>query len=149
MARYHNAGIDIRRGQVSALLLERKTEQQIADRLGVSRATIIRDVAAVRAEWRERRFTQTDEWMAEELARLDAALTAIWPKVVAGDNWSIDRMLGIMERRAKYLGLDMQVDNLPMAPSVRVTILDGRNLGPVAAHSLAALRSGVEDLRAG
>lgn len=47
-----------------------------------------------------------DELRTLECARLDAALAAIWPKVLAGNGWAIDRMLGIMDRRARYLGLD-------------------------------------------
>lgn len=41
-----------------------------------------------------------------ELARLDEMLFSIWPRVRAGDVLAVDRALRIMERRAKYLGLD-------------------------------------------
>ena len=42
-----------------------------------------------------------------ELHRLDQALLAIWPGVRSGDLKSIDRFLRIMERRARFLGLDV------------------------------------------
>ena len=41
-----------------------------------------------------------------ELSRLDAMLSALWPRVADGDTQAIDRALRIMERRAAYLGLD-------------------------------------------
>lgn len=141
--------IDERRNRVAALMLKSLTTRQIEQQLGIGHGTVMRDIAAVRAEWQERRLTDVGTWVAEELKRLDVAMAAIWPHVQAGSTWHIDRMLSIMERRAKYLGLDMQADALPTAPAVRVTILDGRNLGPVHPHSLAALRSGVETLRTG
>ena len=41
-----------------------------------------------------------------ELARLDALLVAVWPNAIRGDDKAIRRVLDIMERRSKYLGLD-------------------------------------------
>lgn len=41
-----------------------------------------------------------------ELARLDAMLLAIWPKVRQGNEYAIDRALKIMDRRSAYLGID-------------------------------------------
>jgi hypothetical protein len=41
-----------------------------------------------------------------ETERLDLAQSAIWGKVLQGDNASIQNLLRIMERRAKLLGLD-------------------------------------------
>lgn len=45
-----------------------------------------------------------------ELARLDTALMGIWGAVRNGDVFAIDRMLKIMDRRARYLGLDQPVE---------------------------------------
>lgn len=44
-----------------------------------------------------------------ETERLDLAQSAIWGKVLQGDNASISNLLRIMERRAKLLGLDQPV----------------------------------------
>lgn len=41
-----------------------------------------------------------------ELARLDSLLTAMWPKAMNGNGWAVDRVLRIMERRARLAGLD-------------------------------------------
>lgn len=41
-----------------------------------------------------------------ELARLDAAQKAIWTRVEQGNDWAIDRFLGIVDRRMRLLGLE-------------------------------------------
>jgi hypothetical protein len=43
---------------------------------------------------------------ALELERLDKALAALWPQVSTGDVFAIDRLIKIMDRRSRYLGLD-------------------------------------------
>lgn len=44
-----------------------------------------------------------------DLERLDAALEGLWPKVQAGVPRAVDALLGILDRRAKLLGLDQAV----------------------------------------
>ena len=41
-----------------------------------------------------------------ETQRLDAMLTVLWPQVAKGNQGAVDRVLRIMERRSKLLGLD-------------------------------------------
>jgi hypothetical protein len=41
-----------------------------------------------------------------EVERLDALLLSLWTKAIRGDGWSTDRVLRIMERRSRLLGLD-------------------------------------------
>jgi hypothetical protein len=43
-----------------------------------------------------------------ELARLDALQLVAWRRAKEGDLSALDRILKIMERRAKYLGLDVK-----------------------------------------
>jgi len=94
--------------QQQALELRRQglRYDQIAERLGIS----------TQAAWKlvmkayQRSLRQNDE-LAEfnrklDLERLDAALLAIWPQVEAGKSPAVDRLLGILERRARLLGLD-------------------------------------------
>lgn len=49
-----------------------------------------------------------------ELERLDAMQVALWPQARQGNQGAVDRILRIMERRAKLLGLDAptQVDQV-------------------------------------
>ena len=58
-----------------------------------------------------------------ELQRLDVALMAIWPAVRRGDTFSIDRMLAIMNRRARYLGLDEKLED-DNTESVKTALTD-------------------------
>lgn len=95
-----------RRARVATLLLGHKTVRQIAAEVGASRATVARDVQAVRAEWRERRLADVDQHIAEELARLAAIEAAVLPQAQEGKLIAVDRALAIMQRRAALLGLD-------------------------------------------
>lgn len=47
-----------------------------------------------------------DELRRMELERLDALHAALWPQALAGKWLAVDRVLSVMERRAKLLGLD-------------------------------------------
>lgn len=50
-----------------------------------------------------------EEWRMRELAKLDAYAEAIARKVDSGDTKAIDTAIKLMDRRAKYLGLDAPV----------------------------------------
>jgi len=45
-----------------------------------------------------------EEVRAAEIARLDELMLTLWPKARRGELQAIDRVLKLMERRAKYLG---------------------------------------------
>lgn len=65
--------------------------------------------AAYHAVQRELKRTvqqPADELRTLEVERLDALLRTFLPKALKGDTWSADRVLALMERRAKLLGLD-------------------------------------------
>jgi hypothetical protein len=80
------------------------TYQQIADQLGYRSASGAFNAvkAALKATLRE----PADELRELELARLDAMLLPLWRRVPSGDEKAVDRVLRIMERRARLLGLD-------------------------------------------
>jgi hypothetical protein len=106
---FSRARIDDRRRDVAALLREGKTQAQIARDLRVSIQLVNQDVQALQAEWRELHARDRDVWMAQELAKLDAAEAVAWDHVrtnVKGKLFGLDRVLAIMDRRAKLLGLD-------------------------------------------
>jgi len=52
-----------------------------------------------------------------ETQRLDAMLTVLWPQVAKGNQGAVDRVLRIMERRAKLLGLDCPQKIAPTDPT--------------------------------
>jgi len=97
-----------RRTQVATLRLMHYTQQQIAKRLNVSQATVSQDLAAIRNEWVSRRDQQYGDWVAEEIAKLDA-LERVWlPRALSqnNDEKAVTKVLSIMDRRARMLGLD-------------------------------------------
>jgi hypothetical protein len=90
--------------QAAALRVAGLTYGQIADRLGYANPS-----GAFKAA--ERAFTEmaddpTDRIRQLELARLDDMLVGLWVAARGGNVNAIDRVLRIMERRARLLGLD-------------------------------------------
>jgi len=95
-----------RRQRVSALRLMHYTQREIAAELGVSVATVNRDLAVVRGEWAERRSQSYETWVAEELAKIDLIERAILPAAISGDDKAQARLVQFMDRRARMMGLD-------------------------------------------
>jgi transposase-like protein len=65
---------------------------------------------AVQQALKETLREPADEVRKLELERVDRLMRAIWPRAIGGDGESIDRVLRLMQRRAKYLGLDLSTD---------------------------------------
>jgi hypothetical protein len=99
-----------RRVRVAELLAARPgiSVRAIARVLGCSSTTAFKDVRAIRAEWAERRRDLVEQAAAEDLARTDAAIAAIWPAVTAGKGWAVDRLVSLLTYRARVLGLETQ-----------------------------------------
>lgn len=66
------------------------------------------------------------ELRAEEVSRLDAMLAGLWPDARRGHLGAVDRVLRLMERRARLLGLDAPekkaLGGLEGAPPVAVSV---------------------------
>jgi hypothetical protein len=97
-----------RRNRAAELLAARPrlTVRGLARALGCSVATAHADLVAIRAEWAERRRDLVEQAAAEDLARTDAAIAAIWPQVLAGKAWAIDRLVALLTYRMRALGLE-------------------------------------------
>lgn len=78
----------------------------IGAQLGVSEAQAHRDVQSALSALRELELAEADDLRRLELERLDDAMLAIYPQVKRGNHGAIDRLLRIMERRAKLTGID-------------------------------------------
>jgi len=98
--------IAARRTQVATLRLAHLDQREIAARLDVSVGTVNSDLQAIRKEWAERRDTSYDDWLAEELAKLDRLERSLLPLALQGAAPVADRILAIMDRRARMMGLD-------------------------------------------
>jgi len=98
-----------RRREGAAYLLaghtgDRLTQRQIADRLKVSVGTINRDIKLLREQWRQENIEAIDAVMVDDLRRIQVALNAIWTQVLGGELQATDRMVKLIETRAKILG---------------------------------------------
>ena len=78
----------------------------IGAKLGLGKSQAHRLVTAALAEARVQVTANADDLRSEEVSRLDAMLTGLWPSARNGAVASIDRVVKIMERRARLLGLD-------------------------------------------
>ena len=101
-----------RREVVSRMLRRGLKPREIANEIGVSLYTVQSDMATLEERWRERSMQSYGVWIAEELQKLDRMEEVLWHDIDAkmehgkAAHYSIDRMLKIMDRRAKLLGLD-------------------------------------------
>lgn len=78
--------------------------QIIADQLGYKDPSGA--YRAIRAALKKTLQEPADEVRRIELERLDKMLAGLWPQAIKGHTFSVDRVLAIMDRRAKLLGLD-------------------------------------------
>lgn len=83
--------------------------QKIADTLGIGLVTAHRHVQNGLREARDQVSASTEALRSEELSRLDAMHQGVWVRAMKGESAAIDRVLKIMERRAKLLGLEAPV----------------------------------------
>lgn len=85
------------------------TERQIASQLGVSHVQIHRDLVAALEKLGKQEALVADHLRALELERLDRMQLPMYSQAQQGNQGAVDRVLRIMERRAKLLGLDAPV----------------------------------------
>lgn len=82
------------------------TQAEIAQQVGVSVGTVNADLKAIREEWADRAATAFEDWVSEELAKLDRLERALLPQALKGQGRAAEKVLSIMDRRAKMLGLN-------------------------------------------
>lgn len=96
-----------RRRQALQLRKAGASYEQIADQLGFANRAAARKAVVTELDRVVKEPAQ--EVLTMELQRLDQLLVGLWPRAIKGENGAVDRVLKIMERRAKYLGLDAAV----------------------------------------
>jgi len=101
--------------QVKAMELRKAgaTFREIGEKLGYTEAGARKAVmSALRKTLRE----PADELRTLEVERLDAMMQGLWPEALRGNPNAVTRVLNIMERRAKLLGLDAPAKVAPTNP---------------------------------
>ncbi len=103
-----------RRKQALELRKSGATYQVIADQLGYKTRDSARK--AIYSALKDITRESAEDVRTLEIARLDALMLALWPKARQGNETSVDRILRIMERRAKLIGLDSPTKIAPTTP---------------------------------
>ena len=98
---------ELRQAAIAELMVSGVTSPSaIARRLGIGRTTLHRDLEQVQAQFRERSATLIQEAKGIQYDRIEAAIAAIWPKVIKGHHASIQALVALLTRQARLLGLD-------------------------------------------
>lgn len=96
-----------RRMQVADLLTSGVTDQsRIAGRLGVNQSTVSRDIKIIEAQWHERAAEAIDIAKGKDLDRTERLIEALWPDAITGKWRATDRVIALMQHRARLLGLN-------------------------------------------
>ena len=96
----------VRRLKAIELRMEGKTYSKIAEEIGVSKRQAYLDVKRAIKEAQDKYTEDGKTYITMDLRRMDKMLAALWEGAKAGDTASVDRVLKIMERKHKLLGLD-------------------------------------------
>jgi len=97
----------LKKQEALKLRAEGLTFREIAERVGYADRKTASD--AVRLALQQTLREPADEVRQLELARLDKLMASLWGAAMLGQWKAIDRVLAIMDRRAKYLGLHAPV----------------------------------------
>ena len=80
--------------------------QEVGEEMSVTKSTAWGYVKKALDEVQERYESSAVTVRNLEIRRLDSLLNGVWEKASKGDVGAIDRVLKIMERKSKFLGLD-------------------------------------------
>lgn len=98
-----------RRLKVAELVMAGATGAAIVNALGVSKATVSRDIAAVREMWKTEYVEAYNGLVDREYARLERLLRAIWPAAIGGNVKAVEACIKISESKRRLLGTDAPV----------------------------------------
>jgi hypothetical protein len=80
--------------------------RDIARQLELSETRVRNDIAHALANLQEQTLEDANQLRVLELARLDEMQATLWQKVRDGNLKAVDRVMRIMERRSRLMGLD-------------------------------------------
>lgn len=90
---------------MAKLLLAHRTQREIAEIMGCSMPTITKDVKAIRQQWKDHYLEAQQEYTSVELQKLLELESAMWGQAMEGKGYAVERILQVMDHRAKLLGL--------------------------------------------
>lgn len=92
--------------KIIALARAGHTYRDIARALGTHFDVVAKVITGYHNELREQGNEDAKKALAASLARIDHALTKLWPDIDKGDSKAIETMIKLEARRARMLGLD-------------------------------------------
>ena len=99
------------------------TYEAIGEALSISKVAAYKLVRRVVEGLNSQSQAEAKEYRALQLARLEDAVKAIWPRAMAGDLGAVDRLVKILEREAKLMCLD-QPAKIDITARVRQMAID-------------------------
>ena len=102
--------IQKRRKDVQNLRLQGMTQNDIAEKLGVSRVVITQDLKAIFTALKEASTNEAATWRVLLSERLEGMIAVLTPMVAVGDLAAMAQYLKVIERLAKLWGADMPVE---------------------------------------
>lgn len=106
-ARQDEVQREARRVRVAQLLLAGVRDQsRIAEQLGVGQSTISRDIKTLEARWAVEAVQDIAAAKGLDLERIERLISALWGDAIKGKWLATDRVLSLMQHRAKLLGLE-------------------------------------------
>ncbi len=99
-----------RREQVERLIVARTSARRMTATLGVSHPAILADMKVIRRRWKERHVAEYDAHILNDVEALAAMQSVMMPKALAGDRLAVDRVLAVLDHRARLLGLYAPVE---------------------------------------
>jgi len=134
--------IEHRRRQVAQLYLRKVTQEEIAQKLGISQPTVSRDIYYLSQRWQQEALGDMDGRRGRELAELEEMERDCAMQFAnAKDARWLSQRLRVKERIAKMLGLD--------APRLVDLTTQGEKLAPEFIIVREFLAEGAEDDGAG
>lgn len=137
MSRHHGlerkrqVEIEARRRKVAALLLSGVTNRAaIAEELGVTYRTILRDIAVIEEWWREEAVQDIAAAKGKDLQRIERLIQAVWRNALQGNAGAVKRVIELLDRRAKLLGLDEHTGTSSGEVVIRVEYADNIHRTP-------------------
>lgn len=91
--------------------------QQIGDALGMSRQGARKTVEAAIDKLNEEVSDAALHYRTLQLERLERMHFGLWTRAINGDDTAVDRIIKIMDRQAKLLGLDSPTKIAPTDPT--------------------------------
>lgn len=101
------AAVAERRAKAIQMRIAKVDYQTIADKLGYSsRGAACQDITRAFERNRAEEGRSVELLRDQEIAGLDRAQAAIWPRVIAGELAAVDTYIRLVARRCRILGLD-------------------------------------------